>query len=199
MTLPVGGPSLWPAQQESCIVSCLGGTAEEPRVWVRYYSDGRTEEVDGRICTGYRKASAHTSRRLCAACPAFRGLRWDGTVSNGLSVDGLTPFGLSRDEAARYEAAIEAQQFDGDDEPLFVWYGRQDRELVTNSDGTHRVFVGIGERGLRRIGDPDAVDRYAALRREWRAAHPGEDKRQRGHRDRAAYMREYRKRKKGET
>jgi hypothetical protein len=102
--------------------------------------------------------------------------------------------GLTVDEWERYEAALMADQIDEDPEPLWAWYARQDRELVTYPDGTHRVIVGIGERGLRRIGDPDALDRHAARQREWRATHPGSDKRKRGHRDRAEYMREYRKR-----
>jgi hypothetical protein len=51
------------------------------------------------------------------------------------------------------------------------------------------VIVGIGDRGLRKIGDPDALKRHADRQREWRAAHPGADKRKRS---RADYMREYR-------
>jgi len=173
-------------------MSCLGGTTKEPKTWFRYYPDGRDERTDGRVCNRTEVWQQHTSRRSCSACPAFRGLRWDGTVANGLGTDQMTPMGLSPDEHKRYQAAIDAQQYDEDPELLWAWYGRQDRELVTNPDGTHRVNVGIGERGLRRIEDPDAVDRYNARQREWRAAHPGLDKR--GHRDRAAYMREYRKR-----
>lgn len=173
-------------------MACLGGTEKEPRLWVRYYPDGRTDRVDGRICTGKRRANPHTSRRSCAACPAFRGLRWDGTVANGLGTDEMTPMGLTVDEWERYEAALMSKEIDDDDEPLWAWYSRQDRELKTNSDGTHRVLVGIGERGLRKIGDPDAIDRYNARQREWRSSHPGSDRR--GYRDRAAYMREYRKR-----
>ena len=114
-------------------------------------------------------------------------------MANGLGTDQMTPFGLTVDESERYEAAMEASLIDDDDEPLFVWYGRQDRELKTNPDGTHQVLVGIGERGLRRIGDPDAKERHAARQREWRSSHPGADKRKRK-RDRAAYMRDYRKR-----
>jgi len=173
-------------------MSCLGGTTKEPNTWFRYYPDGRDERTDGRICNRVSPREQRTSRVACSGCPAFRGLRWDGTVANGLGTDQMTPTGLTPDEHKRYQAALMANGIDEDPEPLWAWYRRQDRELVTNPDGTHSVFVGPGERTLRRIGDPDALERYAARQRDRRSAHPGLDKR--GHRDRAAYMQEYRKR-----
>jgi hypothetical protein len=137
-----------------------------------------------------RYNNPRTSRRLCAECPAFRGLRYDGKVANGLNVLD-DPIGLTLEEHERYEAAMDALNFDDDFGPLGLFLSRQERELVEHSDGTHHVIAGIGEQGLRRIGDPDALDRHAERMRAWRAAHPGADRRKR---DRAAYMREYRRR-----
>jgi hypothetical protein len=180
-------------------MACLGGTYEHPKPWMRHWPDGRVQRIDGRICTDKKRLlNPHTSRRSCAGCPAFRGLRWDGTVANGLGTDNETPVGLSIDESARYEEAMDAALIEDDYEPLFGWLSRQDRELVTNPDGTHHVIVGIGERGLRRIGDPGATERAAAYMREYRKSHP--DPRTYAERkdDRAAYMRSYRARKKAE-
>jgi hypothetical protein len=117
-------------------------------------------------------------------------------VANGLGTDQETPIGLKPDEHRRYQDALNASLIDEDPEPLFAWFRRQERELITYPDGSHVIVVGPGERTLRVYGDPDAQERYAVRQREWRAAHPGADKRKRGHRDRAAYMREYRARQK---
>lgn len=173
-------------------MACLGGTRDEPRVWMHYRADGEVVRQNGRICTGKRLANPHTSRRACAECPAFRGLRWDGKVANGMSPDDR-PHGLTVEESARWEAAVFAAELDDDWEPMFAFMARQERELIELGDGRHAVVPGIGERGLRRIGDPGALDRHAEKMREWRAAHPGYDTRKR---DRAAYMRDYRARQK---
>ncbi len=168
-------------------MSCLGGTPERPKPWVRYRPDGTVIRERGRIC---QRTQPRTSRRKCAACPAFRGIRWDGVVANGLAPDD-SPVGLSLAEHEAYQRALDAALYDDDDELMFAFMGRMTRELVTRPDGTHTVIVGIGERGLLRIGDPDAMDRHAARMRTWRKAHPGSDRRRRK-RDRAAYMRAYR-------
>lgn len=170
-------------------MSCLGGTTKEPRIWYRYYPDGRDERTDGRVCNRTEPWQQHTSRRSCAACPAFRGLRWDGTVADGLGTDRLSPFGLSPDEHRRYQEAVEQQIYDDETWLMEVWYARQERELVTRPDGTHQILPGIGQRGLRMVGDDDALERDAAKSRAWRQAHPGADQRKR---KRAAYMRAYR-------
>jgi len=153
---------------------------------MRYFPDERVERTNGRVCS---RTNPHTSRRGCAACPAFRGLRWDGTVADGLGTDHVSPFGLSLDEHSRYQQAVEQQVYDDETWLMDLWYSRQERELHQRADGRHYITVGIGQRGLRAIGDPDVMDRDAARSREWRAAHPGADQRKRS---RVAYMRSYR-------
>ena len=175
-------------------MSCLGGTAEEPKAWMRYFPDERVERINGRVCTGKRFTNPHTSRSGCAACPAFRGLRWDGTVADGLGTDRMSPFGLSLDEHKRYQEAVDQQIYDDETWLMQLWYSRQERELHQRPDGRHYILTGIGHRGLLMIGDPDALDQHAATAREWRTSHPGADQRKR---KRADYMRGYRLRKAG--
>jgi hypothetical protein len=172
-------------------MACLGGTRDEPRIWWRYNAAGEFVRVEGRICQGNPKRynNPHTSRRGCAECPAFRGLRWDERVKNGLAPDG-SPVALSSAEHGRYQLAIEAS-WDDDMEPLFAFERSMDREAIQRTDGTWQVKAGWGERTLLRIGDPDATERRAAYLRKWRESHPDTRKR-----DRAAYMRDYRSRQK---
>ena len=175
-------------------MACLGGTPKEPKPWYRYYPDGESVRQSGRICNRTEPTQLHTSRRSCAGCPAFRGLRWDGLVADGLGTDRVSPFGLSVDEHNRYQEAVDQQLYDEETYLIQLWYSRQMREVIQHPDGTHQVIVGIGERSLLMIGDPDALERHATRAREWRAKHPGADRRKR---KRADYMRAYRLRKAG--
>ena len=207
MTLPVGGPSLWPAQQESCIVSCLGGTAEEPRIWYRYRYDAVTgavvpERVNGRICA---RSNPRTSRRGCAGCVAYRGLQYGAgdkgqgaaeRVTSSQVVNGLVggtgqPYALSDSEHRQYQDAITGSLTEGE---LMDWLLEHDEPPPGDSaklivfyarmerefrvvNGRRTIVVGMGKRALRLNDDSLAADLHAEDMRRWRAAHPGYDKR----------------------
>jgi hypothetical protein len=175
-------------------VACLGGTRDEPRIWWRYNANGDFVRVEGRICQNDAKryANPRTSRTKCAMCPAFRGVRANGTAANGCAPNG-DPIGLSSAEHGRYQLALEAA-LDDDMEPLFAFERSREREAIQRTDGTWHVVPGWGEATLLRMGDPDATERRAAYLREWRKTHPDTRKR-----DRAAYMRSYRARQKQEA
>jgi hypothetical protein len=135
-------------------MTCLGGTREAPRNWVRVLAAGEPERHDGRICD---RTHPLTSRTYCAPCPAYRGLRRDGSRSTGLYPDG-TPYGLSADSFERYEAALVAMLDDDEVLPFAVWEARE--------------LEGIGAHTLRELGDPDATEAWAAHLRAYRQRHP---------------------------
>lgn len=167
-------------------MACLGGTPAEPRIWFRYKHE-RFERHDGRIC---RRMNPRTSKRFCQGCPAFRGISWDGTVVNGLAPD-ESPYGLSASEHEQYQQALMDALIDDDFLPLSLFVSRMQREI--GDDGVPRRA--LGQRVLMMVGDPAALAHHAKQLREYRANHPGLDKRKRK-RDRTAYMRDYRARRK---
>jgi len=123
-------------------MACLGGTRDEPKPWIHYRSGEEPTRVEGRICVGNPKRynNPHTSRRGCAECPAFRGLRWDGKVANGLNIID-EPVGLTIEEAKRYDEAMDALAFEDEFDLLGAFLARQERELVQHEDGTHTTSV----------------------------------------------------------
>jgi len=138
-------------------MSCLGGSPEAPRGWVRLTVDGRIEHHAGRVCN---RTHPLTNRRFCSPCPAYRGIRTDSSTATGLYPDG-TPYGLSAHEYDEYGAALVAMLEDDDPAPFAAWESR---------------LTGIGDRTLREIGDPDALDRRAAYMRDYRKRRPGHDR-----------------------
>lgn len=135
-------------------MTCLGGTREEPREWIRIRPGGVLEHQAGRVCD---RTEPRTSRPYCSPCPAYRGKRTDTTRATGLYPDG-EPYALSVAEHAAYEVAIAAALEDDDFSLIAAWESR--------------LAEGIGDQALRRIGDPDALERRAAYMREYRKAHP---------------------------
>lgn len=159
-------------------MACLGGTPADPHPWVRLTADG-AETIRGRICN---RANPRTSPRKCASCPAFRGIRRDGTLATGMAPDGEY-YGLTPEEHVQYEAAIEARDED-DWEPMTLFDQRMSREIEII--GGKRVVTHFGDRALRAIGDPDALERWAGYMREYRAAHGSGSSTERVRRWRAA-------------
>ena len=139
-------------------MSCLGGNPDEPREWIRLTVDGRIELQAGRICNRTRPG---TARAFCSPCPAYRGVKTDTTRATGLYPDG-SPYALSIAEHEAYEVALAAAIDDDDFSAIGAW--------------ETRLAEGIGDQALRRIGDPDALERRAAYMRDYRRAHPGKDK-----------------------
>ena len=134
-------------------MACIAGTVEKPLPWIRFRG-GEAVELDGRWCD---RLQPYTNRRSCASCPAYRGVRWDGSVATGLAPNG-DPIGLRPDEYAAWQAAQDAALIDDDFAPL----GRF----------ADRVAGGMGTQALARIGDPDALETLAVRVRDWRAANP---------------------------
>jgi len=145
-------------------VSCLGGTWEDPRPWIRF--DGGVpvsgETILGRICDPKTMPWASTLRRKCHGCPAYRGKDWSGQIVGTLAPDGSTIMSL---KLAEYEQYVNWVEEEMEPEKFYAWL----------------------EEGTRGISE----EAQAAYMRKWRAEHPGYDKRKRS---RAEYMREYRRR-----
>lgn len=143
--------------------NCLGGTVEEPRKWHRLDPTGRRpdQELVGRWC---KFTAPYTSPRTCSSCPAYRGVRYDGSPATGLTAAG-DPYALSDAEYRRWQ---ETQEYilETDD------FQALDRFAMF-------VLEGIGDQALRRMGDPGALDRRAAYMRDWYAAHADEVRAQR--------------------
>lgn len=148
---PGGGPTLSP---EASPIACLGGSREHPRQWVQLRADGTVELHEGRICD---RVHPLTNRRYCSPCPAYRGTRTDTSTATGLWPDG-TPYALAAGDYELYERAATAALED-DDFSLFALFEA-------------RVSEGIGDQALRRIGDPDALERRANYMRVWRQGRP---------------------------
>ena len=147
-------------------MSCLGGTPDDPKPWYRYRPDGSVERILGRWCA---RTNPRTSRRTCASCPAFRGLRWDGQVATGIVGD--QPYGLSESEHEAYTAALNEAFIEDDFLPLRAFLSSMESEVVETRTG-RAVVAGIGARGMRAIGDPDALEAEARRMAAYRAAHP---------------------------
>ena len=127
-------------------MSCLGGSWEAPRAWVRLGPDGVAELV-GRV-EGCRVEGERTRRKLCHGCPAFRGLDRDGIVQSGVAANG-EPYALS-------EAEYEAWQ----DEPERFW---------TRKDGGS-IW------GWRRSGTLEWQEHWNAYMQGYRQARPRKDR-----------------------
>ncbi len=134
-------------------MSCIAGTVSDPLPWVRLRADGTIEQHVGRWC---KRTADWTSKRQCSSCPAYRGNRLDGTTSTGIGPDGL-PYGLRQAEHELYEAALEAALDD-------------DFSLIAAFET--RLADGVGDQVLRKLGDPDALDRRAAYMRDYRKGRP---------------------------
>lgn len=131
---------------------CLGGTPEDPHEWWRISRSGRRpdERVEGRIC---KRKEPYTAPSACSSCPAYRGRRYDTSIATGLYPDG-EPYALSSSEYAAWQRAMDLA-LEHDD-----FSGIARFEV--------RMEAGIGDQTLRRIGDPDALDRRAAYMRGYR-------------------------------
>ena len=139
----------------------------------------------------------------------------DPQPANGL-VNGVgDPYGLSASEHEQYQGTFvgmsedelmewlledhddEAPPEAGQDLELYALFLERMSRTYEERDGRRVVKVGMGARALRSPEQEGtelhatAKAMHAADMRQWRAEHPGEDKRKR---DRAAYMREYRRR-----
>lgn len=155
-------------------MSCLGGTREEPRDWVRISPDGEETPMTGRFACNV--VGPRTSRRKCSGCPAYRGIRRDGSTATGLAPDG-TPYALRPAELEQYRAALEAALVDDDFDGIAAFEAR--------------MTEGIGDRTLLQLGDPGALDRLASRVRGWRSRN-----RDRAKALNAAHNRAYRARRK---
>lgn len=154
-------------------MACIAGTVDSPRRWVRF-AHGQPVRMEGRWCD---RAQDFTSRRTCSSCPAYRGIDIFGQLVTGMAPNG-EPLGLTADEYAAYEAAVEAS-FDDDFSLMRAWFDRMD--------------AGVGERALREHGDPDATDRWAAYMRGYRER-MDDEQRERDRDRRREYMRDYMRR-----
>lgn len=132
-------------------MSCLGGTPAQPLPWIRFRAGGVEERIEGRWC---ERQQPFTSRQSCSSCPAYRGVRWDGTTATGLAPNGDL-IALRADEYAQLVIAREKAFEDDDFSLLGALYAR--------------LEGAVGERTMRENGDPDAQDRWAAYMREYRA------------------------------
>lgn len=166
--------------------TCIAGTVDEPRVWYRNrpyphtpleYFGRENHSPDPRLafeCGVTQDAPISHCRMVC---PAYR---YPKGGYNGMDRKG-EPIAFTE---AEYKLFLD----DGE-----AFYAT--KEVGHTLTGMVRTFT----QDTTYDGLP--VEMYDVLTemkreksREWRAAHPGYDKRARGHRDRAAYMREYRKR-----
>ena len=115
-------------------VACLGGTPGDPRHWRRQQGDERTIEI-GRICRTVRRRyplrstiapDRDTKASFCSGCPAYRGIRTDGTVANGITAGGDDWYALSDDEYSAFVVAEKAREDDDDYGPWSRWWDRMD-------------------------------------------------------------------------
>ncbi len=146
-------------------MSCLGGTWQEPREWMRFINGDPTRELQlGRVCDETIMPWASTKTRLCSGCPAYRGPTVDGGRQEVLAPDMMTINSLSKSEWEQYEKWVE-EEFEPE------------------------RFYAYLEGGVKGWTE----EQRASYMQQWRAEHPGYDKRKRT--SRAAYMRGYRQRK----
>lgn len=161
--------------------TCIAGSPAYPRIWHRNLGDGTFIEFRGRqnmnpgaVARGEPKREFICNVRqvdpieTCCNCVAYRSRKDDIRMIADL------PAALTDQE---YELMAE-----GDTDAFYARIGTG-RTVATLA----RWFPGTAD-----VDDAVAEYRNETSRR-WRAAHPGADKRKRK-RDRAAYMREYRKR-----
>lgn len=134
-------------------MSCIAGSVERPRPWIRF-AGGEPQELEGRWCD---RTEPYTNRRKCSSCPAYRGVRYDGSVATGCAPNG-DPIGLTVPEYADWRDAQEEALLEDDFSLLASWQ--------------ERMNGGLGERALRDIGDPDASDRWASYMRDYRDRNP---------------------------
>jgi hypothetical protein len=133
-------------------VSCIAGTVEKPKKWIRFVAS-EAVEVEGRWCD---RTQPFTNRRACSSCPAYRGVRWDGSLATGVAPNG-DPVGLSPQEYDAWQVAQDAALIDDDFGPIGLFADQ---------------MTGIGVRSLARIGEPEAQATQARYMRGWREANP---------------------------
>lgn len=161
--------------------TCLAGVGASERVWYRNLGDGTYERFVGRQnMNPWAVANGEPRRQFicdlrqrdpietCRPCVAYR------NRAEGIRLIGELP-------AALLEPEWELMATDSD--AFFTWLDEGWTSIATLA----RKCIPTDE-----LPEQAAEYRRETMRR-WRAAHPGADKRKR-QRDRAAYMREYRKR-----
>jgi len=159
--------------------TCLAGSPASPRIWYRNLGDGTYVEFHGRQNMNPRAVAAGEPRRefycnirqrdpieTCRSCVAYR------NRADGVRMAADLPTSLTSDE---YNLMAEGE--------TDAFYARIDsgRTVATLA----RWYPSSAD-----VDDAVAEYRNDGVRR-WRAAHPGADKRKR---NRAEYMRDYRKR-----
>jgi hypothetical protein len=158
---------------------CLAGSLTYPRIWYRNLGDGTYQEFHGRqnmnpgaVAAGEPKREFICNVRqidpieTCRPCAAYR------NRADGIRMIAEAPTSLTSDEYALLA--------DGDTE---AFYARID---------SGRTVATLARWYPSAADVDDAVAEYRnETSRRWRAAHPGADKRKR---NRAEYMRDYRKR-----
>ncbi len=91
-------------------MSCLGGTWQEPREWMRFINGDPTRELQlGRVCDETKMPWASTKKRLCSGCPAYRGPTMDGGRQEALGPDLMTIQSLSKSEWEQYDKWVEEE------------------------------------------------------------------------------------------
>jgi hypothetical protein len=145
-------------------MSCLGGTWGQPEDWVRFRGGvpATGETITGRVCDQTIMPDDRTRPKMCHGCPAYRGRLPDGGVQWILNPDDS----LNSLKLTEYEQYVKWIEEEFEPEQFYAWL-----------DG--------GVKGWTE-------ERQAEYMRQWRAKHPGYDKRNNRKRFRAAYMRNYR-------
>lgn len=157
-------------------MACLGGTREHPQIWYRFINDEAQRQV-GRV-DGCKVLGPKTNMRSCYGCPAYRGVDRMGVQHNGVVVRNgePVPTSLTYEEWQRYDRFLEADDFEG----LYAWM-----EILASGEKVWR---------LRNSGTLEWLEFWNRYIKDYRARHGRPPDRRTG-RDRAAYMRQYRRQK----
>lgn len=134
-------------------MTCIAGSVERPRTWIRFAS-GEPVTQEGRWCD---RLQPFTNRTSCASCPAYRGIRYDGSVATGVTPSG-DPVGLTPSEHEAWQLAQDAMLIEDDFSRIGAWLDRMNASM--------------GTQALARIGEPEALAVLADRVRDWRANHP---------------------------
>lgn len=161
---------------------CIAGSPAEPRVWYRSLGvdgfvefHGRQNMNAGAVTAGQPKRQFYCDLRqkdpieTCRPCVAYRNAAQGHT---GLAPDGDTILSLT---SAEYELLLD---------DIDAFYRKKEEGWSAISTLARKAIL------TEDLPDEAAEYRRDTMRR-WRAAHPGADKRKR---NRAEYMRQYRKR-----
>jgi len=168
--------------------SCIAGPPSDPRIWYRDLGDMGYEKFAGRlnmnvgaVAAGHPKREFNCPLRqrdpieFCRPCVAYR-------------PDGRKPVLHGADQMP---IALREKEYDRMTDDSEAYFARLDGKAGAVATLAH----GFTEDTLIPGLDVEMYDQIAEYRREtvrrWRAAHPGADKRKR---NRAEYMRDYRKR-----